>query len=229
MNINNNNRGNALFLILIAVALFAALSYAVTQAGRSGSGSIDREQRRIQIAQTLQYFSQIKNATDRMQLISGCDVTELGFYGDGARPECGIFHVDGGNVPVSRTPYCCGVVEPPIDNTDIPQSNNTCGGDASKVHLSLQKLYVNGVGEDLVQDLALMACNLPEGFCNELTDLSVDGAGTQYSAFNGTISTASSTPSVTAMGFTAGEAALEGARAFCTNNGNRFYYVIWEN
>ena len=67
-----NIKGNALFLILIAVALFAALSYAVTQSGRGGSG-IDREQAEIYAAQILQQVAAIQAQIQRLEIAQGYD------------------------------------------------------------------------------------------------------------------------------------------------------------
>ncbi len=60
-----NSRGNALFLILIAVALFAALSYAVTQSGRGGSG-ISKEQAIIAAARLIGLKLEYKNQLVKM-------------------------------------------------------------------------------------------------------------------------------------------------------------------
>jgi len=60
-------RGNALFLILIAVALFAALSYAVTQSGRSGGG-VDKEQKIISAALMVEQATAVQQAVVRMML-----------------------------------------------------------------------------------------------------------------------------------------------------------------
>src|SRR5688500_18709552 len=70
--------GNVLFLILIAVALFAALSYAVTQSTRSGGGDAGRETSRISGAQMTQYPASIRTALVRM-IIGGQNVDTLEF------------------------------------------------------------------------------------------------------------------------------------------------------
>lgn len=77
----HNEHGNALFLILIAVALFAALSYAVTQSGRGG-GNVDRETLLIETAQLVQYISSITQAVQRLQLINGCSDTQISLLYD---------------------------------------------------------------------------------------------------------------------------------------------------
>lgn len=71
--------GNALFLILIAVALFAALSYAVTRSGSDGSNA-DREQTALAVARMVQYGQGLTTAFQRMRIIYGVSETNVDFY-----------------------------------------------------------------------------------------------------------------------------------------------------
>lgn len=72
-------RGNVLFLILIAVALFAALSYAVTQSSRSGGGDANKETNLVNSAQLTQYPAGVRTAIVRMIISNNVAVSELEF------------------------------------------------------------------------------------------------------------------------------------------------------
>lgn len=75
----SSERGNVLFLILIAVALFAALSYAVTQSTRSGGGDAGRETTLVNSSTITQYPASVKTAIVRMIVSNGVTVDQLTF------------------------------------------------------------------------------------------------------------------------------------------------------
>lgn len=76
-NVRASESGNVLFLILIAVALFAALSYAVTQSSRSGGGDTG-EKTLVSSSQITQYPASVRTSIVRM-VIAGVSVEDILF------------------------------------------------------------------------------------------------------------------------------------------------------
>jgi len=70
--------GNALFLIFIAVALFAALSYAVTNSGSSGGGK-DKEQAEISAARIFNHLASVNSVIQRKAILSSVGDNYLDF------------------------------------------------------------------------------------------------------------------------------------------------------
>lgn len=64
-----SNSGNVLFLILIAVALFAALSYAVTSSSRGGGIDAKKDSSELIASEIMNYVSSLEQAVTRLR---GC-------------------------------------------------------------------------------------------------------------------------------------------------------------
>lgn len=105
----HGERGNVLFLILIAVALFAALSYAVTQSSRSGGGDAAGETNLVNSSTLTQYPAGLRTAIVRMIVSNGVTVDTLAFdtasdFGALSDPTRAVFHPSGGGATYAQSP-----------------------------------------------------------------------------------------------------------------------------
>lgn len=103
-------RGNVLFLILIAVALFAALSYVVVHSSRTSAGSVDQEGIKLKAAKILQYVSSVRVATQRLY-VSGKHIDEIQIHKTGEQtavcdpdPLCVFGPTGGGAIEIPLDP-----------------------------------------------------------------------------------------------------------------------------
>tara|TARA_B100000686_G_C16776080_1_gene968569 strand:- start:439 stop:1188 length:750 start_codon:yes stop_codon:yes gene_type:complete len=132
--------GNALFLILIAVALFAALSYAVTNSSRGGSG-IDKEQEKLDQAMTQQCSAMIDYGVNKLKVFNGCAAEQISYQlPDGTNQNdnnpsdtnCFLFDPDGADLTA------CGVY---LEPTGVTTGAITSIGDTSTIALTSAGIY----------------------------------------------------------------------------------------
>lgn len=92
--------GNALFIILIAVALFGALSFAVSNMMRSGSESgLTDEKVGLYAGEIMDYGRKMKQAVQAVRINYGCEDTDISFnnnivsgYNFSTDDDCEIFN-----------------------------------------------------------------------------------------------------------------------------------------
>lgn len=183
----NGESGNVLFLILIAVALFAALSYAVTQSTRSGAGDTNSETNLISSAQLTQYPAGIRTSVVRM-LIGGVAVEELLFstpsdftltqftatdaVGDTFRAR-GVFHPQGGNATYQYAPG---------DVLSVPTTPVTGYQMGRWYYNAIAQIQNIGLtdGSDVSSDVVAWLPYVSNGVCRRLNEeLGIDGIPTE--------------------------------------------------
>ncbi len=110
----SHERGNVLFLILIAVALFGALSMAISYSSSSGGtgGDIMRQQSRVNASEIIDYAGNLSTTISRLRL-NGCTQDQISFenniittgYDNTLAPTdetCHVFKAAGGGAVVKN-------------------------------------------------------------------------------------------------------------------------------
>ena len=108
-------KGNVLFLILIAVVLFAALAFVVSSSMRSNPGSVSEDKAKLIATQMVQFGNTLTNSAMRLIMSNGCTNRNLNFYHSGfardftnndapADGSCNIFGPNGASVPAMKPP-----------------------------------------------------------------------------------------------------------------------------
>jgi hypothetical protein len=170
----HNEKGNVVFLILIAVALFAALSFAATQtSGGGGGGDAAKETRIMKASQATQYMTAIETTMMKMRISKGCAEDEMSFHMVGV-PElvpylhtpdvddkCKVFHPLGGGVPWAP---------PPDDINDGTQWVFTGAN-------LIKDVGTNNGGDPVSAELIAVLPNVNRDFCIDMNrKLGVPGA-----------------------------------------------------
>ena len=175
--------GNALFLILIAVALFAALSYAVTQSSRSGTNVMDDEQAELIASTILDYGAQVRLAVNRVRTVNGCRKTEVSFWTEHTKRQaewsgwadnfylnsnspddkrCHIFDPNGGNL---NSPYTLPGISKITDETNS----------VYHIYQYVERGNIEGHGTDMtVGDVFMYVGRVKEPICRAFNRLALN-------------------------------------------------------
>ena len=158
--VKQSEKGNVLFLILIAVALFAALSYVVTQSTRSGGGSTEREKNILSSAQMTQYPTALRTSIIRM-VLAGVAIENVKFDAPGTGPfntlstSQLVFHPQGGGATFQQAPQ------------ELSASGNSQLAWTYNAEFDVPGIGINGAGGN---DVIAFLPGISSGICRQVNE-----------------------------------------------------------
>lgn len=232
-----NESGNVLFLILIAVALFAALSYAVTSSSRGGGDDASSETNLINSSTITQYPAGVRTTILRMQISDGITPSELEFNPPSAFNDCQtvggvvgvncVFHPDGGGAIFSQGP-----ADVMVSGTQTSWAFNS----ENQIQDIGRSSGANATASATTADIIAFLVGIREGVCARInTELGISGIPvetTTITVTNGMVNADGSTPpgiAASGTGPTIGSdiTALDGQPYGCFQNGTSGPYVYY--
>ena len=157
-----NNSGNILFVILIAVALFAALTFAISHSTNVSQNSTVRETSTINGSVLTQYVASIRSTILRMRN-DGRTIFELQFnapadFGSLTSQSFGVFHPSGGTVIYQTAPS---------DLRDI-QGDNPTGQWIFTYNFEVSNVGTSVAGNLNGNDLIAFQVGIKEEVCSQI-------------------------------------------------------------
>lgn len=156
-----SEKGNVLFLILIAVALFAALSYVVTQSTRSGGGSTEREKNILSSAQMTQYPTALRTSIIRM-VLAGVAIENVKFDAPASSGPFTtisssqlVFHPQGGGATYQQAP------------AELSATGNNQLSWTYNAQIQVPGIGIDGTGGN---DVIAFLPNVSDGVCRQVNE-----------------------------------------------------------
>lgn len=215
--------GNVLFIILICVALFAALGFAIGSGRDNLSRAGDTEETRLTATNIVQYGNTLSSGMQKLIRIAGAEDTNANSRGIifaasganasygvvGSQPATEIFHSNGGGLIYTAPPPGTCVT-------------STCAYEFSGQY------KITGVGTATLAEVALVLEDVQEEVCKLLNSVAKSGLSSiptggalALTRFNGS-NYADSLGDITLAG------GMTGKKAFCykeSSGGGRYIYV----
>lgn len=216
---HRSTRGNAMFLILIGVIMFAALIYAISSNWRTSGSIATVQQASLNADDLIEYGNGLRLPINRMLQLGGVTDTNIWFAATGADPAYGavganptaeVFNASGGTATYQTPPAAA--------------CKSTC------VYDFTGQYSITGVGTS-APELVMLAIDIDATVCQKVNDLlktgwttvPVDATLTSLVRFNG--STYGSSPAITLTG---ASNEFVGKQSFCyreTGGSQRYIYL----